>query len=189
MSEQKKGAYGVVVSFVTLDSHRSACNFVQVIMPHTKSLTTGIIFSGLRNRKSQNPHDGIWRRWRGGPRSELKERRSYMKTTSFDLLVSSIKAGTLFLLSIISLTQHLVCQCIGKSTKKKSSKAAPTEEEIAAEKSERLILESAIGKTQVVQGGPNGRAPGFYCKICDCVLKDSTSYLDHKNGKKRKRAP
>ncbi|KAF9186193.1 zinc finger, matrin-type 2 [Haplosporangium sp. Z 767] len=73
----------------------------------------------------------------------------------------------------------------GKSTKKKpSSKAAPTEEDIAAAKSERLILESAVGKTQVVQGGPTGRAPGFYCKVCDCVLKDSTAYMDHKNGKK-----
>ncbi|KAG0266910.1 zinc finger, matrin-type 2 [Mortierella polycephala] len=76
-------------------------------------------------------------------------------------------------------------RALGKSTKKKSSsKTAPTEEDIAAAKSERLILESAVGKTQVVQGGPTGRAPGFYCKVCDCVLKDSTAYMDHKNGKK-----
>ncbi|KAI8598064.1 zinc finger matrin-type protein 2-like protein, partial [Dissophora ornata] len=75
-------------------------------------------------------------------------------------------------------------RALGKSSKKKSLKAAPTEEAIAAEKSERLILESAIGKTQVVQGGPTGRAPGFYCKVCDCVLKDSAAYMDHKNGKK-----
>ncbi|KAH7045519.1 zinc finger matrin-type protein 2-like protein, partial [Linnemannia elongata] len=71
-----------------------------------------------------------------------------------------------------------------RKTVKKKAKEAPTEEAIKAEKSERLILESAIGKSQVVQGGPNGRAPGFYCKICDCVLKDSTAYMDHKNGKK-----
>ncbi|KAG0364291.1 hypothetical protein BC939DRAFT_443481 [Gamsiella multidivaricata] len=75
-------------------------------------------------------------------------------------------------------------RALGKSAKKKTSKSAPTEEAIAAEKSERLILESAIGKTQVVQGGPTGRAPGFYCKVCDCVLKDSAAYMDHKNGKK-----
>ncbi|KAG0302836.1 zinc finger, matrin-type 2 [Dissophora globulifera] len=74
-------------------------------------------------------------------------------------------------------------RALGKSSKKRS-KAAPTEENIAAEKSERLVLESAIGKTQVVQGGPTGRAPGFYCKACDCVLKDSIAYMDHKNGKK-----
>ncbi|KAF9983754.1 zinc finger, matrin-type 2 [Modicella reniformis] len=75
-------------------------------------------------------------------------------------------------------------RALGKQQKKKSSKPAPTEEAIATEKSERLILESAIGKTQVVQGGPSGRAPGFYCNVCDCVLKDSTAYMDHKNGKK-----
>ncbi|KAF9357657.1 zinc finger, matrin-type 2 [Mortierella sp. AD094] len=75
-------------------------------------------------------------------------------------------------------------RALGKSGKKKTSKAAPTEEAIAAEKSERLILESAVGKTQVVQGGPSGRAPGFYCKVCDCVLKDSKAYMDHKNGRK-----
>jgi len=75
-------------------------------------------------------------------------------------------------------------RALGKAVKKRSSKAAPTEEDIAAERSERLILESAIGKSQVVQGGPTGRAPGFYCRVCDCVLKDSTAYLDHKNGKK-----
>ncbi|KAF9098705.1 zinc finger, matrin-type 2 [Mortierella sp. GBA35] len=75
-------------------------------------------------------------------------------------------------------------RALGKTVKRKATKEAPSEEAIAAEKSERLILESAIGKSQVVQGGPTGRAPGFYCQVCDCVLKDSTAYRDHKNGKK-----
>ncbi|KAF9436556.1 zinc finger, matrin-type 2 [Entomortierella beljakovae] len=74
-------------------------------------------------------------------------------------------------------------RAMGKSSKKRS-KEGPSDEVIAEARSERLVLESAIGKTQVVQGGPSGRAPGFYCKVCDCVLKDSKAYMDHKNGRK-----
>jgi len=29
---------------------------------------------------------------------------------------------------------------------------------------------------------------GWYCKVCDCFLKDSLGYLDHINGKKHQRA-
>lgn len=28
---------------------------------------------------------------------------------------------------------------------------------------------------------------GFYCKVCDCTLKDSSAYYDHLNGKKHNR--
>lgn len=27
----------------------------------------------------------------------------------------------------------------------------------------------------------------FYCEVCDCELKDSSSYLDHINGKRHNR--
>ena len=34
------------------------------------------------------------------------------------------------------------------------------------------------------------RAPqaGYYCSVCDCILRDSMSYLDHINGKYHNRA-
>ena len=53
-----------------------------------------------------------------------------------------------------------------------------------------LDLAKNVGKTMVVMGpdGAKSKQGGFYCDICDCTLKDSTTYLDHINGKKHQRA-
>lgn len=54
--------------------------------------------------------------------------------------------------------------------------------------------ESKVGKIEIVKpqssvgssdDGPTG--PGFWCETCKCLLKDSSSYLDHINGKKHQR--
>ena len=45
-----------------------------------------------------------------------------------------------------------------------------------------MDLTSALGKSRVVSSH-HDIGSGYYCDVCDCVLKDSTSYLDHINGK------
>lgn len=53
----------------------------------------------------------------------------------------------------------------------------------------QIDLSSRLGKTQVVGlNAPLSQQAGYYCNICDCVLRDSASYLDHINGKWHNRA-
>ena len=43
--------------------------------------------------------------------------------------------------------------------------------------------------TQITNGiSKVGGGVGWYCKVCDCYLKDSLTYLDHINGRKHQRA-
>lgn len=61
------------------------------------------------------------------------------------------------------------------------------------------ILPLARGLHQLSRNGlpthlpPGWAAPmrlqaGYYCSVCDCILRDSQSYLDHLNGKWHNRA-
>ncbi|RKO85501.1 hypothetical protein BDK51DRAFT_12053, partial [Blyttiomyces helicus] len=53
---------------------------------------------------------------------------------------------------------------------------------------ERVDLESNLNKTIVVASSNiASKQPGFFCNVCDCVVKDSVNYLDHINGKKHQR--
>eukprot|EP01023_Acetabularia_acetabulum_P063552 TRINITY_DN7998_c0_g1_i1.p3 TRINITY_DN7998_c0_g1~~TRINITY_DN7998_c0_g1_i1.p3 ORF type:complete len:149 (-),score=30.89 TRINITY_DN7998_c0_g1_i1:157-603(-) len=46
-----------------------------------------------------------------------------------------------------------------------------------------------VGKSQVITAvTPLNQQAGFYCSVCDCILRDSQSYLDHINGKWHNRA-
>ena len=51
-------------------------------------------------------------------------------------------------------------------------------------------LSEKAGTTQVVtsQAMEMGVGGGFWCETCSCLLKDSTAYLNHINGKKHQRA-
>ncbi|PVV03609.1 hypothetical protein BB560_001910 [Smittium megazygosporum] len=53
---------------------------------------------------------------------------------------------------------------------------------------EKIDLERMVGKTQIIQvSGIASKQPGYYCKVCDCTMRDNISYLDHINGKKHQR--
>lgn len=50
-------------------------------------------------------------------------------------------------------------------------------------------LSSRLGKTQVVtEATPLANQAGYYCNVCECMVKDSANFLDHINGKKHQRA-
>lgn len=50
-----------------------------------------------------------------------------------------------------------------------------------------LDLEDKVGKVEIINPtGADGSRAGFWCEVCQCLLKDSAAYLDHINGKKRK---
>ncbi|KAK6911634.1 hypothetical protein RJ641_023727 [Dillenia turbinata] len=69
------------------------------------------------------------------------------------------------------------------------TKAPPVQRKPLKHRDYEVDLESRLGKTQVVTPiAPLSQQAGYYCSVCECVVKDSANYLDHINGKKHQRA-
>lgn len=51
-----------------------------------------------------------------------------------------------------------------------------------------MKLEKDAGQSRILsEPEVQKKATGWYCDVCDCLLRDSASYLDHINGKKHQR--
>ncbi|KAK4339722.1 hypothetical protein RND71_041184 [Anisodus tanguticus] len=73
--------------------------------------------------------------------------------------------------------------------RKSKSRGPPVQRKPLKPRDYQVDLESRLGKTQVVTPiAPLSQQAGYYCPVCECVVKDSANYLDHINGKKHQRA-
>merc|ERR1739838_1253906 len=56
------------------------------------------------------------------------------------------------------------------------------------QRSQDLELDRDLGKTRVVTAHTiKPMQGGYWCSVCECLLKDSSTYLEHVNGRRHNR--
>ncbi|GBE61683.1 zinc finger containing protein [Babesia ovata] len=64
----------------------------------------------------------------------------------------------------------------------------PEVRENLKQRKETVDVTKDVGKVRVISALTHkSQQGGFYCKVCDCLLKDSQAYMDHLNGRKHNR--